>query len=92
MLVPNHPLVELAAALNNVDQIINNPVLQTHYHVQVTQSYIGIDNHYIVAPHGQSGSNVGSGRGLAYSTLARGNNYGLTRHILFLHCIPRTGP
>ena len=70
MLVTDHGLIQLADAFNDVHQVIDYAVLQTHYDVQITEADVGVDHHHPVAAHCQGSSDVGGGSGLAHPALA----------------------
>src|SRR6185312_238583 len=45
-LVPDHRLAQFAGALDDIDEVIDDAILQTEDDIEVAQTDIGIDQHY----------------------------------------------
>jgi hypothetical protein len=69
-LILDHRLTEFAAPLDDVDQVVDDAVLQSHDDVEVAQADVGVDAHDAQARGGQGYADVGGGGGLAHAALA----------------------
>jgi hypothetical protein len=53
MLISDHRLPDPAASFNNVYQIINDPIFQTHDDIQIAQTNITINANNFLTPQSQ---------------------------------------
>ena len=79
-LVADQRLAQLAAALDDFDQVEDDALLDAEHEVEVAQADVGIDQHDAAAALSQRRAEVGGRRRLADSAFARGDDDAARAH------------
>ena len=77
-------LSQTAASVNDIHQIIDNPVLQAQNNIQIPQTDICINHNNFFAQHSQTCSDIGDSCGFSYSAFAGSNHNDFTHSYNFL--------
>jgi hypothetical protein len=78
-LVADQSLGQLGVALDDVDEVVDDPPLRPHHEIQVAQADVEIDHHDLLPALRQRGAKGGGRRGLADASLAGRHHQHLSR-------------